>query len=71
MGTEKFDQRIIYILVVPRTYVASLYHKNLMVMRRSNSSDPIPPPGSPGVRENMRVIKKGGVLEKRVILVIT
>ena len=30
---------------------------------------PSPPPGSPGVRENMRVIKKGGALEKRVIIV--
>ena len=35
MGTEKFDQRIIYILFVPRTYVASLYHKNLMVNTQS------------------------------------
>ena len=40
-----------------------------MLMRRSNCSAPIPP-GSPGVRENIRVIKKGGGLEKRVILVI-
>ena len=40
------------------------------LMCRSNCSAPIPPPGSPGVRENMRVIKKGGALEKRVILVI-
>ena len=31
---------------------------------------PPSPPGSPGVRENMRLIKKGGTLEKRVILVI-
>ena len=31
---------------------------------------PSPPPGSPGVREKMRVIKKGGALEKRVKLVI-
>ena len=26
---------------------------------------PSPPPGSPGVRENMRGIKKGGALKKR------
>ena len=26
---------------------------------------PPSPPGSPGVRENMRVIKKGGALEKK------
>ena len=38
-----------------------------LLMRRSNCSAPIPP----GVRENMRVIKKGGALEKRVILVTT
>ena len=29
-----------------------------------------PPPGSPGVREKMCVIKKGEALEKRVKLVI-
>ena len=31
---------------------------------------PHPPPQGSGVRENMCVIKKGGALEKRVILVI-
>ena len=34
-------------------------------MRRSNSSDPIPP-GSPGVRGKMCVIKKGGALDNDV-----
>ena len=38
-------------------------------MRRSNCSGPIPTWGSPGVREKMRVIKKGGELEKREIIV--
>ena len=38
-------------------------------MRRSNCSAHIPPPGSPGVRGKMLVIKKGGALEKRVIRV--
>ena len=32
--------------------------------------NPHPPRAAPGKRENMRVIKKGGALEKRAILVI-
>ena len=39
-------------------------------MRRSNCSAPISPPlGSPGVRGKIEVIKKGGALEKIVIIV--
>ena len=38
---------------------------NYTAIRRSNLSAPIPPHGSPRVRENMRVIKKGGALEKK------
>ena len=35
------------------------------LMRRSNCSAPVPP-GNPGVRRKMCVIKKGGALENEV-----
>ena len=54
----------------PRESLALRYIDSNSLMRRSNCSAPIPPPGSPGVWKNMCVIKKGPALEKRVILVI-
>ena len=43
----------------------------LVIMRRSNCSALTPSRGSPGVKGKLCVMKKGGALEKRVILVIT
>ena len=40
---------------------------NMIFMRRSNCSAPIPPPGgSPGIRGKTCVIKKGGALENKM-----
>ena len=46
------------------------YHRGQKIKNKQQHNAPVkllcphPPPGSTGVRENMRVIKKGGALEK-------
>ena len=47
-------------------YMCLLSH----VMRPSNCSAPIPPRGSSGVKGIIKLIKKGGAFEKRVIIAL-
>ena len=68
----RFDELFIYFGIqqeFDREICATIFSYDVIVMRHSNCSAPILPPGSPGVRQDMRVIKKGGALEKRVIFV--